>query len=89
MRTIYPNGLNKGFGSKFREGSRLRHEGSRVRQEGSRVRQEAPEEGRRAHRPKRCVYNNKDEDNSPNNLNNTNYQASSHKFRQIKKTCLG
>ena len=31
---------------------------------------EAPEEGRRAHRPKRYDYNNKDEDISPNNLDN-------------------
>ena len=34
------------------------------------------------HRPKRCEYNNKDEDNSPNNLDNTNNQASSQKFRK-------
>ena len=34
--------------------------------EGSRVRQ-TPEEGRRTYRPKRC--GNKDEDNSPKNLN--------------------
>ena len=47
MRTIYPNGLNKGLGSKFRDGSRLRQEGSRARKEGSRVRQEIPEEGRK------------------------------------------
>ena len=31
-----------------------------------------------------CVYNNKDEDNSPKNVNNTNYQASSQNFRQRK-----
>ena len=43
------------------------------------------EEGRRAHRPKRCTDNNKDEDNSPINPNNTNYQASSKKFREQKK----
>ena len=53
------------------EGSQVWKEGSRVRKESSRVRQEAPEEGRRADRPKRCEYNNKDEDNSPNNLDNT------------------
>ena len=35
---------------------------------GSRVRQ-TPEEGRRTYRPKRCGNNNKDEDNSPKNLN--------------------
>ena len=83
MRTGYPRGLNKGLGSKFREGSRLRQESSRVRKEGSRVQQEIPEEGRRAYRPKRCTDNNEDEDNSPNNPNNTNYQASSQKFREI------
>ena len=44
--------------------------------------QDAPEEGRRAHWPKHCEYNNKDEDNSPNNLENTNNQASSQKFRK-------
>ena len=67
------------------EGSRLRQEGSRVRKEGSqvrkgvsriredsRIRQEIPEEGRRTYRPKHCVDNNKDEDNSPNNPNNPN-----------------
>ena len=81
MRTGYPRGLNKGLGSKFRDGSRLRQEGSRVRkessrvQEGSRVRQEIPEEGRSAHRPKRCTDNNEDEDNSPNNADNTNIQG--------------
>ena len=90
MRTGYPRGLNKGLGSKFRDGSRLRQEGSRVRKEGprvlesSRARQEIHEEGRRAHQPKRCTDNNKDEDNSPNNPNNTNYQVSSQKFREIK-----
>ena len=40
MRTGYPRGLNKGLGSKFRDGSRLRQEGSRLRQESSRVRKE-------------------------------------------------
>ena len=64
MRTGYPRGLNKGLGSKFRDGSLL--------QEGSCVRQEIPEEGRRAHRPKRCTDNNEDEDNSLNNTNNGN-----------------
>ena len=79
MRTVYPRELNKGFSSKFRENSRLRQESSRVRKVSSQVRkvssqvrQEAPDEGRRSHRPKRCEYNNKDEDNSPNNLDNTN-----------------
>ena len=90
MRTEYHCGLNKGLGSKFRNGSRLRQEGSRLRQEGSqvqkegsRVRQEIPEEGRMAHHPKRCIDNNKDEDNSPNNADNTNHQASSQTFREI------
>ena len=36
------------------------------------VRNKAPEEGRRAHRPKHCEYKNKDEDNSPNNWINAN-----------------
>ena len=46
--------------------------------------QEIPEEGRRAHRPKRCTDINKDEDNSPRNRNTTNYnQTSSHRFREI------
>ena len=70
MKTGYPRRLNKGLGSKFRDGS------FRVR-EGSRARQEIPEEGRRAYRPKRCTDNNKDEDNSPNNADYTNHQASS------------
>ena len=50
--------------------------------EGSRVRQ-IPEEGRRKYQPKRCENNNKDEDNSPKNLNDKNQQASSQKFRQL------
>ena len=89
MRTGYPHGLHKGLGSKFRDGSRLRQEGSRLRQEvfrvreGSRVQQEIPEEGRRAHRPKRCTDDNKDEDNCPNNPNNISYQTSSKKIREI------
>ena len=49
--------------------------------EGSRVRQ-TPEEGQRTYRPKRC--GNKDEDNSPKNLNDKNQQASSQKFRQLE-----
>ena len=52
------------------EGSRVRKEGSRDRKEGFRVRQEIPEEGRRAHRLKRCTDNNEDEDNRPNNADN-------------------
>ena len=45
---------------------------------------QTPEEGRRTYRPKRCGNNNKDEDNSPKNLNDKNQQASSQKFRQKK-----
>ena len=33
--------------------------------------------------PKRCEYNNKDEDNNPNTLNDKNHQATSQKFRQF------
>ena len=49
---------------------------------GSRVWHEKPKENWKMHRPKCCEYNNKDEDNSPNTLNDKNYQASSQKFRQ-------
>ena len=63
-RAEYPCESNKGLGSKFRGKSRLR-------QEGSRVRKEIPEEGRRAHRPKRLTDMNKDEVNSPKNRNTT------------------
>ena len=75
MKTGYPCGLNKGLGSKFRDGSRLRQEGSRVRKEGSRVRKEGSrvrQEIPEAYWPKRCTDNNEDEDNSPNNADNTN-----------------
>ena len=63
-------GFNKGRSSKFRKGSRVR---------------QTPEEGRRTYRPKRCVNNNnnKDEDNSPETLNDENHQASSQKYRQL------
>ena len=81
MRTGYPRGQNKGLGSKFRDGSR-------VRKEGSRVRQEIPEEGRRAYRPKRCIDNNEGEYNSPNNADNTSPQASSQTFREMISNCL-
>ena len=50
--------------------------------EGSRVRQTS-EESRRTYRPKRCENNNKDEDNSPKNLNDKNQQDLSQKFRQL------
>ena len=63
-----PRGFNEGRSSKFREGSRFR---------------QTPEECRRTYRPKRCENNNKDEDNSPKNLNDKNQQASSQKFRQL------
>ena len=56
IRTGDPHGFNKGHGLKFREGSRVR---------------QTPEEGWRTYRPKRCGNNNKDEDNSPKNLNDT------------------
>ena len=49
---------------------------------GSQVRQ-TPEEGWRTYRPKRCGYNNKDEDNSLKTLNDKNHQALSQKFRQL------
>ena len=75
----YPRGLNKGSGSKFRQGSRL--------QEGSRVQREIPEEGRRSHRPKR-TDNNEDKDNSPNNADNTNHQASSQTFTDTQRRLI-
>ena len=50
----------------------------------TRVRQ-TPEESRRTYRPKRCGNNSKDEDNSSKTLNDKNHQASSQKFRQLKK----
>ena len=53
-RTGDPRGFNKGRSSKFREGSRVR---------------QTPEPDRRTYQPKRCVNNNKDEDNSPKTLN--------------------
>ena len=67
IRTGDPRGFNKGRSSKFRESSRV---------------QQTPEEGRRTYRPKRCGNNNKDEDNSPKNLNDKNQQASSQKSSQ-------
>ena len=62
IRTIYSHKLNKGIGSKFRVGSRVRHE--------------TPVEGQ-THQPKRCEYSNEDEDNNPNTLSEENYLASS------------
>ena len=58
IRTGDPNGFNKGRSSKFREGSRVR---------------QTPEEGQRTYQPKRCGNNNKDEDNSPKNLNDRDF----------------
>ena len=58
IRTGDPCGFNKGRSSKFREGSRVR---------------QTPKEGRRTYRPKRCGNNNKDEDNSPTNLNDKDW----------------
>ena len=60
------HGLNKGCGSKFCVGSRVR---------------QTPEDWR-TYWPKRCEYNNKDEDTSPKTLNDKN-QASSQKFRHL------
>ena len=54
IRTGDPRDFNKGRSLKFCEGSRVR---------------QTPEEGRRTYWPKRCGNNNKDEDNSPKNLN--------------------
>ena len=64
--------FNEGPSSKFREGSWVR---------------QTPEEGRGTYRPIRCGNNNKDEDNSPKNLNDKNQQASSQKFRQLNQNC--
>ena len=70
IRTGDPCGFNKGRSSKFRVGSHV---------------WQTPEEGRRIYWPKRCGNNNKDEDNSPTTFNDKNHQASSQKFRQLKK----
>ena len=56
IRASDPRGLNKGPGLKFHVGTR--------------VQQETPEDDRRIHQPKRCEYNNNDEDNSSKTLNN-------------------
>ena len=58
IRTIYPHGQNKGFGSKFHVGYK--------------VQQETLEEGWRMHQLKHCEYNNKDEDNNSNTLTDKN-----------------
>ena len=54
-----------------------------------RVRYVTPEEVRRANRPKRCEYNNKDEINSSSILSNKHYQASLKNFRQVISTWYG
>ena len=69
IRSSHPRRLNKGRGSKFRVGTR--------------VRQETPEEGRRTYRPKCCEYNNIDEDNSTKTLTDKNHPTSSQKFRKL------
>ena len=51
-RAIYLSGLNKGLSLKFGVGSQ--------------VQEEIPEEDWKMNRQKRCEYNNKDKDNSPN-----------------------
>ena len=63
------NGIRTGDPRGFNKGRNSKF------REGSRVRQT----------PKRCGNSNKDEDNSPKNLNDKNQQASSQKFRQLIK----
>ena len=70
IRTGDPRGFNKGRRSNFREGPRV---------------QQTPKDDRRTYRQKRCGNNNKDESNSPKTLNDKNHQASSQKFRQLRK----
>ena len=70
-RTSDLGGFNKRRSSMFRVSSRVR---------------QPPAEVRRIYRPKRCVNNNKDKDNSPKTLNDKNHQASSQKFRQNTMT---
>ena len=67
IRTGDPHGFNKGRSLKFCEGSRVR---------------QLPEEGWRTYWPKHYGNNNKDEDNSPNTLNDKNHQTFSQKFKQ-------
>ena len=70
IRTIYLDGLDKRFGSKFCVGSQVQHE--------------TLEEGWRMNWPKRCEYNNKDEDNSQNTLNDKNFTISKHFILVVK-----
>ena len=70
IRTSDSCRFNKGRSSKFRKGSRAR---------------QIPKEGQRTYWPKHCGNNNKDEDNSLKTLNDKNHQASSQKFRQLRR----
>ena len=73
--TVYSNGSNKRFSSRFRVDTQVRHE--------------THEEGRRTYRPKCCDYNNKVEDNITNILSNNNYRASSISlFYQLFVVCF-
>ena len=86
MRTGYHRGLNKGLGSKFRDGSRLRREVpdyDKKVPEPERVSESDKKYLKKVVGPKRCTDNNEDGDNSPNNADNTNHQASSQTFREI------
>ena len=73
IRISDPRGFNKGRSSKFREGTRVR---------------QTPGEGRKTSRPKRYGNNDKDEDNSPNTLNDKNHQLRLKNFdnKHLKKT---
>ena len=59
IRTGNPRGFNKGRSSKFCKGSSVR---------------QTPEESWRTYRPKRCGNDNKDDDNSPETLNDKKYE---------------
>ena len=74
IRTSNPHGFNKGRSSKFREGSRVR---------------QTPEEGPRTYRPKRCANNNKDQDNNPKTLNDTNLENKTTKKNNCIDTSSG
>ena len=60
VRTGHLRRFNKGSSPKFRVGSRVR---------------QTPEEGRKTYRPKHCENNHKDEDNSPNTINDINHNS--------------
>ena len=76
IKTSYLCGFNKGRSSKFRVDSW--------------VRQKTSEEGRRTYQPKRCEYNNEDENNSPKTLDDKRYNSyeGGPKFGIIEKTFL-